>query len=429
MAGTPSTLLGQVNQILLPPTIVGPIFKKAAEESTVMRLARKVPLAMNAQTAIPIPLDVPTADWVGEGGLKPVGSEGIGVKTMTGKKLALVMPVSEELVRTNPAGLYDQLQSDLPTALSRGFDYAAIHGASLRNPAAGPGSGPFTDYLVQTPNTQTIGSATQAQGGVYDDLWSGISKVINSPTQPYDFTAFAADKRLIPEVARSYDTQGRPIFSANGYVGGDAPGLVTTNTGSLVTYPVAFGTGISGRYYRAGNGVQTVTVTGAPTGGTFTLTLGGQTSAPLPFNATAAQVQTALQALVGGFLGAPASNPFLITVAGTGPYTVTFGGPAQYITGNGKNLTGGTNPTVTSTQTTNLDSGLRAIGGDWSQCAWGQGMDITLKVSTEAAYVDSLGVMHSAFQENMVLLLIESYYGFVMADPNAFVQYVHTPGS
>src|ERR1700742_4508233 len=41
---------------------------------------------------------------------------------------------------------------------------------------------------------------------------------------------------------------------------------------------------------------QTARLTNA-TGGTFTLTFDGQTTAPLPFNATAAQVDTALEAL------------------------------------------------------------------------------------------------------------------------------------
>jgi hypothetical protein len=57
---------------------------------------------------------------------------------MTGKKLAVLVPVSEELVRTNPGGVWDQLQQDLPTALARAFDYAAINGKSLRTGSAGP---------------------------------------------------------------------------------------------------------------------------------------------------------------------------------------------------------------------------------------------------------------------------------------------------
>ena len=86
----PVTLSG-VNSTLLPPEITGPIFTKAVEQSAVMRLARRVPLSVTAQTAIPIPLDVPVADWVVEGGKKPVSSSGVNVKTMAGKKVAVLI--------------------------------------------------------------------------------------------------------------------------------------------------------------------------------------------------------------------------------------------------------------------------------------------------------------------------------------------------
>jgi hypothetical protein len=55
-------------------------------------------------------------------------------------------------------------------------------------------------------------------------------------------------------------------------------------------------------------------------------------------------------------------------------------------------------------------------------------MDISVKVSSEANYWDG-AAWHSAFQENLVLLLVEAYYGFVVADPNAFVAYTHAVGS
>ena len=61
-------------------------------------------------------------------------------------------------------------------------------------------------------------------------------------------------------------------------------------------------------------------------------------------------------------------------------------------------------------QSGTVDTGLRAIGGDWSQTAYGVGMDITVKISREATYIDEDGGVHSAFQENLVLLLAEAYY-------------------
>ena len=94
---------------------------------------------------------------VAEGGAKPVGTGAVGVKTMTGKKVALLLPVSSEVVRTNAAGLYDQLRQDLPTAISRAFDHAAIHGLDLRTGAAGP----FSDYLKMTTNSVELGTAVR----------------------------------------------------------------------------------------------------------------------------------------------------------------------------------------------------------------------------------------------------------------------------
>src|SRR4051812_33218208 len=137
--------LSNVSSTLLPPTITGPIFAKASESSAVQQLARKIPLSVNANTAVPVPMDVIEADWVGEGGVKPAAEEAVGVKIMTGKKVACLVPVSKEVAMTNPGGIYEQVINDAPTALARAFDYAAINGKSLRTGSAGP----FPEYLAQ----------------------------------------------------------------------------------------------------------------------------------------------------------------------------------------------------------------------------------------------------------------------------------------
>lgn len=98
--------------------------------------------------------------------------------------------------------------------------------------------------------------------------------------------------------------------------------------------------------------VQTLTITGSPTGGTFTLTFGGQTTAALNWNATAAQVQSALQAL-----SSIGTNNALVT-GGPGPgtafsveFTGTLGFASQaLITLTTNSLTGGTLPNVSITR-------------------------------------------------------------------------------
>ena len=424
MATNPAQL-SAVAPTLLPPTITGPIFTKATETSAVMQLARKVPLSVNAQTAIPVPMDVPTAGWVTEGGTKPVASSGVGVKIMNGKKVALLVPISQEVVMTNAAGLYDQLSNDLPTALARAFDSAAIHNLDLSSGGAGPFGA--ANALANTPNSQAIGGTAANAGGVYADLWKGVQKVVNGNV-PYEFTGFAADPRLRPEAALSVDNNGRPFFVDNSLNANSA-----SNASTLIGYPTFFNTGVSGKYYRQGDKVQVVTINGTPTGGTFTVTVGGFTTAGIAYNAAAATVQTAIQALGSGFpFGGSTAQSATVSGSAGGPYTITFPQAGVPVYVDQTSLTGGTAATSQATiaQSPVQDSGLRAVGGDYGQAAYGVGMDISIKLSNQASYTPDGGTTWvSAFQNNLVLLLAEAYFGWVVNDLNAFCAYTHATGS
>ena len=97
--------------------------------------------------------------------------------------------------------------------------------------------------------------------------------------------------------------------------------------------------------------VQTVTISGTPTSGTFTLTLSGNTTAAIQYNAAASAVRTALEAL-------PNIGAGRVTVGGGPgpgtPYTVTFssilGNPAEMTAAH--TFIGGTTPNVAVTTTT-----------------------------------------------------------------------------
>jgi hypothetical protein len=102
------------------------------------------------------------------------------------------------------------------------------------------------------------------------------------------------------------------------------------------------------------NEVQSLSITGSPTGGTFTLSFRGQTTGTIAYNATAAQVQSALEALgaIGSGNVACTGGPLPGTAV-----TITFqnvlGGlnvPQLAIGSN--NLTGGTSPAPSVSTTT-----------------------------------------------------------------------------
>jgi hypothetical protein len=95
------------------------------------------------------------------------------------------------------------------------------------------------------------------------------------------------------------------------------------------------------------NDTQTITITGNPTGGTFTLTYGGQVTTAIPWNSTAGGVQLAL----GGLSNVGLGNVIVTGGPAPGtPFTVTFQGTLSGM--NQPNLTatalltGGVTPAV-----------------------------------------------------------------------------------
>jgi HK97 family phage major capsid protein len=77
-------------------------------------------------------------------------------------------------------------------------------------------------------------------------------------------------------------------------------------------------------------------------------------------------------------------------------------------------------PIVTGTPNT---GGVRAIGGDWTQAVFGVAEEISYDISTEATIVlaDGTTQLH-LWQENLVALLAEAEFGFLVNDAQAFVR-------
>lgn len=98
--------------------------------------------------------------------------------------------------------------------------------------------------------------------------------------------------------------------------------------------------------------IQTVTITGTPTGGTFVLRFGGQNTTALNWNCSSSDMQTALRAL-SSITG---SNVIVTGGPGPGtPFIVEFTGTMGYasqalITLQTNSLTGGSSPSVTITE-------------------------------------------------------------------------------
>lgn len=168
-----------------------------------------------------------------------------------------------------------------------------------------------------------------------------------------------------------------------------------------------------------GTQVQTVKLTGNPTGGTFTLTVGAQTTSAIAYNATPAAVQAALAAL-----SSVGANNVLVTgtlLTDANGFDVAWVGTKAGTTANlttAATLTGGTSPNSTITQK-QAASGWKSAGhtsrgtlpefgyeGDKSEIKGSWQKKKLREISTEDP-IDHLKVILHQFDKDALSL----YYG------------------
>lgn len=308
---------------LLPPTIVGPIFDQAQEHSLVMKLGRQIPVTYG-ETVIPTTIKRPEVGQVGtgttneerEGAVKPLSGTAWATKSFSPIKLATIVTVSDEFAKTDPAGLYTQLQGDLAYAIGRGIDLAVFHGKSPLTGGALTGID-TTNVISNTPNTVNL-----VKGNIYNGLLDGYDIVNNNPH--FEFDGWAVDPRFRSRMLResiitSFGTPDAPAVSLQG-----ANALDLSVTTSQVL-------GLTAHYGRG----------------------------------------------VNGDLGAAAG------------------------------------------------SGIKVIGGDFQQLAYGFADQIRVKVTDQASISDGTNT-YSMWQTNQIAILIEVTFGWILGDYNGFVSFTDT---
>jgi len=211
----------------LNPTISQPYFDEARKRSSVMQLARQIPLGINGQE-IPYSVSKATASWVSEGAQKPATESAIALKSITPHKIAAISVVSAEVVRANPGNYMNILRDDIAEAFAIAFDNAVLHGTSS----------PFADAIDDTAHTVSFGTTTQDNGGVYGDVVAGLSALVNDGKK---LTGFAFDRVVEPVFLSGVDGNGRPLFVETPLA--DTTAAVTP--GRLIGRPAFLGDNVS----------------------------------------------------------------------------------------------------------------------------------------------------------------------------------------
>lgn len=178
----------------LPNSVSSEILQKTQEASSVMQLARKIPLPGNG-VQIPVITSDPIANWVTETGVKPVSNPGLSKKIMQAHKLAVIVPFSDEF-RRDMGRLYSALIERLPNALSKEFDKTVFFGPSstLAN---------FDDF------SEITAQSLSGTGGVYGGLVAADTD-ISEQSGTINGYVFSPQGRGM--LLNALDKNDRPIF-------------------------------------------------------------------------------------------------------------------------------------------------------------------------------------------------------------------------
>lgn len=227
-----STLAGLADG-LVPQSVASEILKRATDQSVVRRLSGSTPIPLTGAT-IAVQTGHIEAGVVGEGEAKPVGGTAYTPKSIRPIKIAAIAVVSDELARTNPAGIFDNIGEDLADSITRAFDLAVLHGRSAKTGSAISG----VEYVNQTANRIELGATTKANGGLSGDLVAGYNAVVNGSAVQNGFTGFAADPRFRGDLMGAVDVNGRPVFQQ----GVD----LSASMDSVLGLPTAYGRPVAG---------------------------------------------------------------------------------------------------------------------------------------------------------------------------------------
>ena len=321
-----------------PYALVVPVLRVASLPSAVQSLSingtptsGSFTLSFGGQTTAAIPFNATPAQV--QSALQAISSIGAGNVTCGGGPL----PATGVLITF--AG----------TMAFRAQPFISV-GANGLNAGATPSIAQVTAGALAS-DVQTLSLTNNPTTGTFSLTFSGQT----TTAQPFDATAAqvqAALTALSNIGAGNVSCAGGPLPNSNiaitfsGALSSGARTVITAGPGTLTgaTSPqVSTSTTTTGASTAA---VQTLSLSGTPTGGAFTLTFGGQTTTAIPFNATSTQVQAALVAL-------SSIGPGNMICAGTalpaGPITMTFAGtlapgPQLPIALGTNSLTGGTTP-------------------------------------------------------------------------------------
>lgn len=211
-------------EALIPEEVSNLMLGKATEQSAVLQLFRRIPVARN-QVRFPIITALPLAYWVtGDTGLKQTTEMAWSNKFLNIEELATIMPIPENVFDDLQMNVWDNVEPYLREAFARALDLAVVFGTNA--PASFPTA--VIPAAIAASNDVTANSVATA-GGYYNDLDNVIAEV---EEDGFDVSGFIASRGIRRKLRSARNADGERLDQ--GRITGDLASL----DGTPIMYPM-----------------------------------------------------------------------------------------------------------------------------------------------------------------------------------------------
>lgn len=192
-------------EALISEEVANEIIQGVAEQSTVLRMGRKLPNMSKKKYRMPVLDMLPVAYWVaGDSGFKQTSKMAWKNKYITAEELAVIIPIPEAVVDDSDYDIWGEVRPRAVEALGKKIDGAVIFG--VEKPDTWRDG--LVDGATDAGNVVTLG----ASDDLYDKIMAEdgvIAKVEESGFFP---SGHMADITMRAKLRGLKDSTGQPIF-------------------------------------------------------------------------------------------------------------------------------------------------------------------------------------------------------------------------
>lgn len=195
-------------EALIPEETSREIIQGVPQQSSLMRLGRRLPNMTRHQRTLPILTSLVTAYFVnGDTGLKQTSKEAWDKKVITAEELAVIIPIPEAVLDDADYDIWGEVKPRAIEALGIAIDQAGYY--SVNKPSSWPDG--IVAGAIAAGNAVTLGTGDD----LYDDILGENGHLACVELDGYNVTGHVGALTMKSKLRGLRDADGRPVFNAN----------------------------------------------------------------------------------------------------------------------------------------------------------------------------------------------------------------------